>query len=270
MMGTNIVPYAARLDPVQALRSSSKEGPEGFDNWLEKHLELHDPIVHAPVSASAATSPTTRPRSNSSYRCWFEQCVHFVYGFSSQYERDSHARIHSTYLSKRDSGLSITTPPLIPRKNTPGVQSSVETVRPAPPARQVRSAGSSHLPTLSLQTQTRDRDRKDPVSFAYSYPNSRPGTRGASVESDVDSQLPPLKRNRAGHSRLQSIGELQLLRDNDPCLRCKVSHRAVSIMQSCLADEVILTDAFGSATLANPAPFAWNIPQPARRNTGEL
>jgi hypothetical protein len=49
-----------------------------------------------------------------------------------------------------------------------------------------------------------------------------------SVDSEVDPLLPPLKRSRVGHSRLESIGELRLPRDSGPCLRCKVQAKPVS------------------------------------------
>lgn len=132
---------------------------------------------------------------------------------------------HSGTYSKRDSGLSMaTTPPLTAQKNPPALPSSAVTGGPIPPAKLPRPAGSANPPPLSLQTQPRDRRES---SLGFSLPNSRPVTRGGSVESEVDPLLPPLKRSRVGHSRLQSIGELQLLRDNDPCLRCKVLHKAV-------------------------------------------
>ena len=233
----HVSPPSAAIDPIEALRLSSGEGPDGFANWLEKHIGLHDPIVRsvAPKTVrdepdtSTLTSPTQRQSSSiPSHRCWNQDCVHYIYGFPSQADRDTHMSTHSNYYSKRDSGLSMAdTPPLMAQKNPPITPSSAETARLIPPVRLPQRAGSSNPPLLSLQTQPRDRRE---FSLGFSLPNSRPVTRRGSTESDVDPLLPPLKRSRVGHSRLQSIGELQLLRDNDPCLRCKVSHKAVRDM----------------------------------------
>lgn len=225
---------SAAIDPIEALRLSTSDAPDGFANWLEKHIGLHDPIVRSvgprPVrdepSSSTLPSPMQhRSSSISLHRCWNQGCVHYIYGFPSQLDRDTHMRTHSSPYSKRDSGLSMADTPLITAQKNPLITPySAETVRPIPPVRLPRRTGSGNLPLLSLQTQPWD-TRESPQGFGL--PNSRPVTRGGSGESDIDPLLPPLKRSRVGHSRLQSIGELQLLRDNEPCLRCKVSHKAV-------------------------------------------
>jgi hypothetical protein len=215
------------------------------------------PLRHEP-EASTATSPT-RPGSSSLplYRCWNERCVHYVYGFTNQLDRDAHMSTHSVSSSQRDSGLAVpVTPPLSAQQSHPAlVSSSAGTVRPVPPGTLARLAVPSNPPALSLQTQSRHRRGS---SVGFSRPSSRHLTsRKGSVDSENEPLLPPLKRSRVGHSRLQSIGELQLLRDNDPCLRCKVSHNAVrrnlaSLSTSCCNG---LTAAF-SATQITPAPFA--------------
>jgi hypothetical protein len=64
---------------------------------------------------------------------------------------------------------------------------------------------------------------------SFSFPPSLPTIRKSSGDSEGDPLLPPLKRSRVGHSRLQSIGELQLLKDNEPCLRCRLANTSVSI-----------------------------------------
>lgn len=178
-----------------------------------------------PEALSATSSIRARSGSLSTFRCGNEKCVHYIYGLPTQHERDYHERTHSGQYSKRDSGLSVTTPPLVAAKPALAIPSSIETVRPIHPPRLPRPGSASNQPALSLQTQSRD--RRD-SSVGFSLPNSRPATRGGSSDSEYEPVLPPLKRSRVGHSRLQSIGELQLLRDNDPCLRCKVSHKAVS------------------------------------------
>ncbi|KAG9255039.1 putative C2H2 finger domain protein [Emericellopsis atlantica] len=234
----------ADIDILEALQSSSSHGPQGFDNWLGKHVELHDPFIRQgatrsyhdnPEPSSAAAPPThQRSESLSVFRCWNERCIHYVYGFNNQTERDAHMRTHSGgYFTKRDSGLSlINTPPLVPKQpviippnsaDSTGVFSPTKLQRPG-------AQGSMAQPVLGVQTQPASR-RGSAVGF--NLPSSRPPTRGASVEHDLDPLLPPLKRSRVGHSRLQSIGELQLLRDHDPCLRCKVSHRACDAGRPC-------------------------------------
>ena len=229
---------AADIDAIEALRQSSDDAPEGFPQWLERHIELHDvirrdgpPKLLGNAPEPSVTSPV-RPRSGSlsTFRCGNERCIHYIYGLPTEYDRDYHARTHSGQYSKRDSGLSVSTPPLTASKAPPIIPSSIETVRPIYPPRLPRAGSVSQQPALSLQTQSRD--RRD-SSIGFSLPSSRPGTRGGSSDSEYEPVLPPLKRSRVGHSRLQSIGELQLLRDNDPCLRCKVSHKACDSNQPC-------------------------------------
>ncbi|KAM0342476.1 hypothetical protein ACHAPU_009551 [Fusarium lateritium] len=52
-------------------------------------------------------------------------------------------------------------------------------------------------------------------------------------ETTTDPQLPPLKRARIGHDRLKSIGELKLLHNNEPCLRCRASNRPCDANNPC-------------------------------------
>lgn len=230
-----IVRLLADLDLVGALKLSSNHAPTGFSSWLDRHLETHDPIMrsvfrvqsmrHAYAEASAAVSPgDTQLMSLSSHKCWNDRCMHYIYGFASQIDRDHHMRTHSGNFSKRDSGLSVgTTPPLAPQK-LPSIDLTKQPMMARPP----RPGMPSNHPSLMIQTQTRERPGAS-SSIGPSTP-ARSATRagrGDSVESEVDPLLPPIKKTRVGHSRLQSIGELQLLRDNDPCLRCKASHKAV-------------------------------------------
>lgn len=182
--------------------------------------------------------------SASSFKCWDERCLHYIYGLASQGERDNHLRTHVAAPVKRDSGLSLEqATPRLPTKSNDQRSTSV------PPSPQHAAASQSHthhanlssLPPLILpvsQAQSSHNPqqikapsilRETPRGSAALYPNppSRAGTRRSSDESETDPQLPPLKRSRVGHSRLQSIGELQLLRDDQPCLRCRLSHRPV-------------------------------------------
>lgn len=247
------------IEPLK-LSSSTADTPPGFIPWLDRHLEQHDPVVrngsHYTVTVAAARlqsdlaanelhdksrvtnaaassqSPlrALTPSLSSSFKCSDDRCVHFVYGFTNEADQANHVHSHATTtrFSKRDSGFSMGT----------ATSSSPSTQR-LPPAQPVLpdplnhqglhgyrrpSVGSSLTP---LYTPSRDRGES---SVTRSFPSTRPHTRGGSLESEVDPLLPPLKRNRVGHSRLQSIGELQLLRDNDPCLRCKLSHKAVCLV----------------------------------------
>lgn len=208
----------------------------GFASWLDKHLDTHDPIMRsvararapriAHPDAPAAGSWQGQGPSFSSHRCWNDRCMHYIYGFATQADRDTHMRTHSSEFLKRDSGLSLgNTPPLVAQQLPHAHHAAVELPRPA---KLPRPAVPSHYPSLTVQTQPRDRPGSS-GSFGLANPAKAGarGGRGESVDSDVDPLLPPIKRTRVGHSRLQSIGELQLLRDNEPCLRCKVSHKAV-------------------------------------------
>ncbi|KFH45764.1 Metallothionein expression activator-like protein [Hapsidospora chrysogenum ATCC 11550] len=231
------------IDPIAVLRQSSGDGPDGFAHWLERHIGQHDSIIrdvgpsvplrHEP-EASTATSPT-QPGSSALplYRCWNERCVHYVYGFTNQLDRDAHMSTHSVSSSQRDSGLSVpATPSLKAQKSRSTlISSSAGTVGPVAPVTLPRLTVPTNPPALSLQTQSRHRRGS---SVGFSRPSGRHFTsRRDSVDSENEPLLPPLKRSRVGHSRLESIGELQLLRDNDPCLRCKVSHKACDSNHLC-------------------------------------
>ncbi|KAI6785868.1 Metallothionein expression activator-like protein [Emericellopsis cladophorae] len=233
----------ADIDILEALQSSSSHGPRGFDSWLRKHVELHDPFIRQGTTRSCHDNPepsTIAPPTHqgsgsfSVFRCWNERCVHYVYGFTDQTERDAHMRAHSGgYFTKRDSGLSlINTPPLVPKQ--PGIipPNSADSTGVFSPTKLQRPGvqGPVAQPVLSVQTQPASRRGS---AIGFNLPSSLPPTRAASVELDLDPLLPPLKRSRVGHSRLQSIGELQLLREHDPCLRCKVSHRACDAGRPC-------------------------------------
>lgn len=223
----------AGVDLIEALKRSGSEGPCGFFSWLDQHLELYDPIIRA-VSANrrfgkepdgpTVSSPIcSQPMSSFSHKCWNDGCIRYIYGFSTLADRDSHLRTHENTFSKKDSGISLSnTPPLRP-PNLPSQHPSAEVTGQPGPVKLPRLTTSSNLPPLSPITHLED---KSDSSTSFGFHHSRRATIGGS-ESEIDPLLPPIKRTRVGNSRLQSIGELQLLRDNEPCLRCKVSHRAV-------------------------------------------
>lgn len=182
--------------------------------------------VNAEVGPSSASAWLGPGSSLSSHKCWNDRCMHYIYGFATQSDRDTHMRTHNSEFLKRDSGLSLgNSPPLAPQQPPTMHQSAAELPKPI---KLPRPGMASNYPSLTVQTQTRDRPGSS-GSFGSSNPakTMARGGRGESSDSDADPLLPPIKRTRVGHSRLQSIGELQLLRDNEPCLRCKVSHKAV-------------------------------------------
>lgn len=203
--------------------------PEAYSTWwLERNIADNDPIFRGSKIRDALTqSPRPDPAS---YKCWDDNCVHYVYGFPSQDDRDYHAREHALP-SRRDGGggLSLLSAANTPSFNFPDHSSSKsfggDTPRrsstlqlPKPPGPPLRS--------LSIPSQLSDSDRKDSVpSISFSTDNL-PRQRSF-TEADVDPLLPPLKFSRAGQSRLQSIGELKLPKEAGPCLRCTVNNLAV-------------------------------------------
>lgn len=89
----------------------------------------------------------------------------------------------------------------------------------------------TNLPPLPLPTpSTASTGTRDSAS-RFSFSDTRTSLVRNLVD-DIDSaQLPPLKRARVGgHQRLQSIGELQLFRDNEPCLRCRALQKQVGFV----------------------------------------
>lgn len=197
--------------------------PLGFAPWLDRNLDIHDPILRsARVRDEHGHAAVPSPHRMSSFKCWDERCMHYIYGFATQLDRDNHASLHSS-LSKRDSGLSMGT--AAPTPVLPDAPESLRHFQPGPPT---RPAVPSSLPPLSLPPQ-QPRERRD-SAVTYTFPSARPGAGRGSIDSDVDPLLPPLKRSRVGRPRLESIGELKLFRDDNPCLRCRAANQEVRRM----------------------------------------
>lgn len=164
-------------------------------------------------------------RNQASFKCWDDHCVYYIYGFLNLEDRELHLREHGIP-AKRDSGLSIgSVPPVVFSEHTTSRLFSMDHAKQSPTVALPRLSAPSTLPPLV--TVNHPRDRRDPLS-AYSFVNEYPGQPRDSVDSEVDPLLPPLKRSRVGHSRLESIGELRLPRDTGPCLRCKVQAKPVT------------------------------------------
>lgn len=212
---------------IENLRLYFREGaPAGYEAWLDRNLSQYDPVARA---WRLRDSLPLRYRSSRSHKCWDDRCLHYIYGFPNQEERDQHAKEHSA-LSKRDSGLSLglTTPVAFQDLSTRGHDHSNEYSKPSPPLYLPRPTGSVQI--VRPPAPGVPRDHKDSLR-SYSLapePSALKRDVRSSIDSEVDPLLPPLKRSRVGQSRLESIGELRLLRDDGSCLRCRVLHKGVS------------------------------------------
>ena len=196
------------VDIADALKSSADTAPHGFRQWLDRHLSADDPVFSGSRHQDSHRSNISfRALVTSPHKCWDTRCVHYVYGFRDQSARDAHSRIHQGTqgdpASHRgfQSMLSSTSHGSDPHSNITQPLS--------------RQATLSDLPPLSLPSQQSSGDRIDYGSPTFVRPPRR-----SSTEVD-DPQLPPLKRSRLGPPRLESIGKL--LRDTNPCLRCRTS-----------------------------------------------
>ncbi|SPN97801.1 uncharacterized protein DNG_01313 [Cephalotrichum gorgonifer] len=208
--------------------------PEAYSTWwLEKNIADNDPIFRgSKVRDVLAQSPRPDP---SSYKCWDDTCVHYVYGFPTQDDRDYHAREH-TLPPRRDGGGGLS----FSAANTPSFNypdhSSSRSFGGDTPRRsstlQLPKPSVPPLRSLSIPSQLSDSDRKDSVpSISFSADN--PPRQRSYTDADVDPLLPPLKFSRAGQSRLQSIGELKLPKEAGPCLRCTVKNLACDSGEPC-------------------------------------
>lgn len=198
--------------------------------WLDRNLSQHDPIAR---SWRLRENLPLRYRSSRTFKCWDDKCLHYIYGFSNEEERDQHTREHVSLL-KRDSGLSISdTPPLIfPEQFGHRRDYSTEQSKHSPGMYLPRPSGGIQL--ASPPAPGLSRDHKDSLR-AYSLVSEHGAPsrelRG-SVDSEVDPLLPPLKRSRVGQSRLESIEELRLLSDLGQCLRCRTLRKGVRHLQT--------------------------------------
>ena len=198
------------------------QAPEGYAAWLDRNFAQYDPVARA---LRLKDSMPLGFRNSHSFKCWDDRCMHYIYGYPHRDDRDQHSKEH-VVPRKRDSGLSVGgTPPLSftehPGRNH-GTDYSKQTTSPL---YLPRPSANFQLAPLATGSQSRDhRESLRSYSFVPEYPA---GPRG-SVDSEVDPLLPPLKRSRVGQARLESIEELRLLRDNGPCLRCRVLQKPVS------------------------------------------
>ncbi|RFU72379.1 zinc finger, c2h2-type integrase, dna-binding [Trichoderma arundinaceum] len=211
------------VDAVKPLRGSSRSAPPGFGSWLDKHLELHDPVLRAQRERGSEIVSSAYPLP--SLKCWNDRCIHYVYGFPTELDRSSHVRMHASH-SKRDSELSTASSSLsssLPFGHGPSQSNASEPLGPSPLMHLPRPALSSKLPPLRIPTPSTER-RDSLITYAYS--SQRSAAPRSAVDADVEPLLPPLKRSRVGSlPRLESIGELRLFQDQKPCLRCKATKK---------------------------------------------
>ncbi|KAL7794534.1 hypothetical protein V8C37DRAFT_375918, partial [Trichoderma ceciliae] len=232
------------VDAVEPLRGSSRSAPPGFGSWLDKHLELHDPVLRAQRERGSEIVSSAYPLP--SLKCWNDRCIHYVYGFPTELDRSSHVRMHASH-SKRDSELSAASSSLLslsslsslssssalPSGHGPSQSSASEQLGPSPLLHLPRPALSSKLPPLRIPTPSTER-RDSLITYAYS--SQRSAAPRSAVDADVEPLLPPLKRSRVDSlPRLESIGELRLFHDQQPCLRCRVTKKECDRSQPCSA-----------------------------------
>jgi hypothetical protein len=201
--------------------------PAGYVAWLDKHLNHYDPVWRG---WRLRDSVSPGQRSQRTFKCSDDKCMHYIYGFSHQDDRDQHVREHAV-LSKRDSGLSVGgTPPLIFPEPSSSRTHSGDFPKQTSPMYLPRPGANVHLAPLNATSTSQPRDHRDSLR-AYSFMTDQPRAVRGSIDSEVDPLLPPLKWSRVGQSRLESIGELRLLQEAGSCLRCRV------LKQSCDSNE---------------------------------
>ncbi|KAF5494073.1 Metallothionein expression activator [Colletotrichum fructicola] len=212
---------------MEALRRSLyDEAPVGYAAWFDRNLANYDPVVRG-WRMRDSLSPSSRAPS---YKCWDERCIHYIYGFYNKEDRDAHAREHSIHVH-RDSGMSVGNTPPIPFPEYSTTRSwGPEASKQLLPLQLPNPSSGAQL--ASLTTAGQPRDRRDTLQ-SYSLISDPSGPGRGSVDSEVDPLLPPLKRSRVGQSRLQSIGELRLLQDSGPCLRCMVTKQPCDSSEPC-------------------------------------
>ena len=234
------------LDPkfLEALKLSAPDNaPPEYGSWLDKNISYYDPIFRG--WRLRETVPLISRRQGS-FKCWDDRCLYYIYGFPNAQDRDQHLKQHPAPPQQTEATLPVngTSPPV--RLQQPTQIAKPEQFRaaspvpaPAPMVAPASAPAPAPLPRLvtstsslpPLNTANPPSDRRDSL-LGYSLTSDYPAQTRSAVEADVEPLLPPLKRSRVGHSRLQSIGELKLPRDTGPCLRCKVQAKPVRLGNS--------------------------------------
>ena len=194
--------------------------------WVTRNIDFYDPLFRSlrlRDSLLGSSSP-----SPASFKCWDERCIHYIYGFHSQEDRDRHVKDHAIP-TKKDSELSLGNTPstAFPDSASTRGNFSFEFTSKNPsssPLYLPKPASAVPFPPLTAQSQPKE--RRD-AALGYPFSRDHTGPAAQSVKPEVDSQLPPIKKARVGPSRLESISELKLARDIAPCLRCRVTNQTV-------------------------------------------
>ncbi|KAI2621081.1 hypothetical protein GGR54DRAFT_87781 [Hypoxylon sp. NC1633] len=213
---------------LHALQRFGQDVPlPGYGAWLDKNISFYDPIFRG--WRMRETIPLIS-RRQASFKCWDDRCVYYIYGFSNLEERDEHLKQHAIP-PKRDSGLSVgTIPPIVFPEQSSSRLFSADHISRSSPATLPRLSVPPSLPPLATGNPPRDRRES---TIGYPFGSEIAAQPRGSVDSEPDSLLPPLKRSRVGHGRLESIGELRLPRDAGPCLRCKVQAKPCDSQDDC-------------------------------------
>lgn len=199
--------------------------PPRYPSWLEHHLTHNDRVTHTSVSQGSAAPPDRLKAAP--FKCWHDQCLHYVYGFSTPLDRDNHIRLHSNNTTLGGSELFRKPGGSLPPNERRLENSSIPLSRDRlPPIQPPTTLVTTNLPPLPFPTPSTASTRRE-SGLGFTFPEPKPTLTRTGGESVPDPQLPPLKRARVGHHRLQSIGELNLLRNNEPCLRCRAANSQV-------------------------------------------
>ncbi|GAB0132343.1 hypothetical protein EsDP_00000783 [Epichloe bromicola] len=211
------------VDVIEPLRKSAPSAPLDFASWFEKHLDFHDPRLRF-HRASLDETATLKPRPMPFIKCRDERCAHYVYGIATQQEHDAHGRLHQR-LAKRDSRSSTETcPTTVADSQSFRLTDHPQSLHHLPSIRTGGFAGLPQLPAISPQSTPKE---NNDISTNYTFcgTTAPKGLRRNSNDAEVEPLLPPLKRSKLTQPRLESIGELQLFRQTNPCLRCKIEKK---------------------------------------------
>ncbi|RWA12734.1 hypothetical protein EKO27_g2352 [Xylaria grammica] len=182
------------------------EAPPGYNLWLDQNISYYDPVFRGWRTRGSVPLISRRQVS---FKCWDDECIHQIYGFSTAEDRDEHMKRHANP-RKREAGPPVSN--MLPLAFSDQTQPRVfgtDHLKQGSPAPLPRLSVPSALPGLVTMNQPRDRRGSVPgFPPANEYPSQHRNS--LQVEAEVDPMLPPLKRSRVGHSRLESIGELRL------------------------------------------------------------
>lgn len=190
-------------------------------------MSFYDPVFRGRTARNLAPHV---PRRQASYKCWKEDCLHYIYGFRTAEERDEHVRHHPSTLVQHSSTISRSQASTYSSftESRPPQSVLVGSMQPRDVPQSSTSASISSLPSIVASVPGREPPRR-PSAISLPPPPDFASQTSSAPEPTVDPLLPPLKRSRVGHSKLESIGELRLPREQGKCLRCKVYSKPVSI-----------------------------------------